>query len=56
MPAAIGNSEHAPDGAFRAADAGADRATYHATDRAGDPVTFVAPSWAPRTMPWAWPA
>src|SRR5258705_3368493 len=39
--AAIGNSEHAVDGAHRAADAGADRATNHTAHGAGDSASFV---------------
>src|SRR5258705_9643897 len=39
--AAIGNSEHAVDGAHRAADAGADRAANHTAHGAGDPASLV---------------
>ena len=38
--AAVVDPEHALDGAHGAADTGADRATHHAADRAGDPVAF----------------
>ena len=47
--AAIRNAEHAFDGAHRAADAGADRATHHAADRAALRGCLPAePSCAPR--------
>src|SRR6266436_2842066 len=39
--AAIGNSEHAVDGAHRAADAGADCAAHHTAHGAGDPASLV---------------
>ena len=40
---AVGYAEHAPDGAHRAANAGAARATYHFADRAGRPATLIRP-------------
>src|SRR5258705_7261428 len=40
--AAIRDSEHALDGAHRAADAGADRAANHPTHGAANPVAFVS--------------
>src|SRR2546421_1802960 len=39
--ASLRNPEHTPDRAHGAADAGSDRPTNYATDRAGDPVTLV---------------
>src|SRR6266436_1296673 len=39
--AAIGNSEHAVDGAHRATDAGANGAANHTAHGAGDPAAFV---------------
>jgi hypothetical protein len=39
--APIGNPEHAIHRTDGAADTGADRAANHATDRAGNPVTFI---------------
>ena len=38
----IGNSQHAMNGAHRAADAGTDGAADHATDRTGDPIALVS--------------
>src|SRR5258707_9967270 len=45
--AAIGNSEHAVDGAHRAADAGADCAANHTAHGAGDPASLVRPLLRP---------
>ncbi len=39
----VGYAEHAPDGAHRSANAGADRATYHFADRACRPATLIRP-------------
>ena len=39
----VGYAKHAPDGAHRSANAGADRTTYHFADRTGRPAPLIRP-------------